>query len=281
MIFLYHKSSYFGGKNAKYVISASEDHTRIVKTPYDDLDFNKLENIINRLINNYRILITVYGVLFAFIITTNLDKAFSNWAFIIWIGWTLAIIVKIGTMALDLSDMLEISNGKKLIDTARKIYSYKNYVKHALYLLVPAVAFLPILLYEIKPSQEIMHFWSQETSVISIAWGIFSVFLLIFWVVLRVSNFIYSRGFESFYLFAIILLVLGALQTQINSPLDPKEIVFFGVEETITNVFYVTVYVGSFAFWVGISIWIRFFYPMVSDKIKEKRNDSKREKESL
>lgn len=282
LIVLYKKHSFFRGKNEKYGLGGSEDHFIVSKTKYDKFDIPKLEKIVNRLINNYRILTTIYAVLFTFVISTNLDKAFSNWAFIIWTGWTLAIIVRTGVTSLELTDILEITDEKtELKQTARKIFAYKEYVRHALYLLVPAVAFLPILLFETKISEDMMNYWAQEASVLSVAWGIFGMFIFVYWFAVRVSDFIYTRGAESFYIFAIILLVFGALQLGANSPIEPKSIVFFGIEESIPNVFYFTTLIGFMGGWVGMIVVGRFFIEMLWDKIKKKRNDSKTKKESL
>lgn len=222
LIVLYREHSFFGGKNEKYKLAGSKDHFIVAKTKYDNLDITKLEKIVNKLINNYRILTTVYAVLFTFIISTNLDKSFSNWAFIIWSGWTLAIIVRTGVTSLELADILEITDEKTPIEqTARKIYAFNAYVKHALYLLVPAVAFLPVLFFGTKITDDLMSYWDQDVIILSLAWGILGMFIFVYWFVVRVSQFIYTRGSEGFYLFAIILLVFGALQLGASSPIEP------------------------------------------------------------
>lgn len=275
LMLLYRYLPFFSGKNEKYRIAGYESHSIVSKTKYDDFNIEKLEKITNRLINNYRILISIYAVLFAFIISTNLDKAFSNWAFIIWTGWTLAIIVRTGITSLELTDIIEIADEKNLQETARKIFAFNTYVKHALYLLVPAVAFLPILFFEITVTDDMMSYWDQQTAVLSIAWGIFGMFVIVYLFAIRVSTFIYSRGSESFYIFTILLVVLGALQLGANSPIEPKSIMFLGITESIPAVLFLTSQIGYYGGVIAFMIIGRFLIEMLWDKIKRKRNDSK------
>jgi len=105
--------------------------------------------------------------------------------------------------------------------------------------------------------------------------------LVYFWLVVKVSTFIYIRGGESFYIFAIILLVFGAITLGSNSPLEPKLISFFGIEEHIPSVFYITLGMGYLSGIIGILLVGQTFVGMLIYKIKKKSNDTERSTKTL
>src|SRR4029077_1298702 len=110
-------------------------------TPYDKLDRVSLEKIVDKLSSSFTILITIYGLLFTFIISQHFGLIFTHWTVISWTGWILAIIVRSASTALELSDIVERSSmdNKLLLKTARKIYAIKMYYKHTIFLLIPAI----------------------------------------------------------------------------------------------------------------------------------------------
>lgn len=255
MLILLKRSDRFQKYHAEYDKFAKYKSELVpIETPYDDFQITKLEKIVNNLSNNYRILITIYGILFAFIVSDNLRLAFSSWPYIIWTGWTLAIIVRTGITALDLTDIIEITDNdpEKVKNTAKKINAYKSYFKHSLYLLVVAVAFLPMLYYTTGNNQDFSSVWESNYSVLAVAWGIIGVFIFVFFLVVRVSEFRYLRGVEGYYVFAFFLLVFGALSVISESPLKPELVTLFGITQNIPNILSITLYFGFFLGFVTV-----------------------------
>ncbi|MGI0027630.1 MAG: hypothetical protein ACREAD_07300, partial [Nitrosopumilaceae archaeon] len=109
-------------------------------TPYDDNAFGPLEVLAGKLSRIYPAIITIYVILLAFVVSDKAVLAYTNWYFVIWCGWILAIIVRTGTVMMMLFD---ISKEDPIEITKRNIYAAREFFKHSLYLLVPTVAFLP------------------------------------------------------------------------------------------------------------------------------------------
>lgn len=150
------------------------DTTKPIVTPYENLDENALQKIVDKLSRNYGILITIYGLLFAFIISQNFQHVFSRWTVIVWIGCVLAIIVRSANIALSLTDVIE--KGKTMDHVAKTVYSYNQYFKHTSFLLIIIIAFSPIIFLPISDQHESdFKIWDPQISVVTIALGIMAV----------------------------------------------------------------------------------------------------------
>jgi len=194
-------------------------------TSYDKLDIEKLEKVVTKLNTNYRILITVYGVLLAFVVSNTMEFAFSNWAVIIWTGWILAIIVRTGTISLRLSDITEleaINTEEERQKIARLIYASKTYAKHALIVLILAIAFLPAIY--VNPNNDFDQEnlpWEPQITIFSIGLGIIGVTTFVYFFVMRFSEFQTYEGPQGLWLVTIILILIGIVPNIYHSPLEP------------------------------------------------------------
>lgn len=239
-------------------------------TLYDNLTIPQLEKIVKKTSDNYRLLITVYGVLLAFVISGNLELAFSRWSLVIWGGWILAIIVRSGSFAMNLSDILEIYNIEcadiKLL-VARRVYASQTFLKHALYLLVPAIAFLPVIFFEQKNNVVTNFSWSPQVSILSIAVAISGVFFLLYYGGAKIQNFESKINSRDIW-FYTMMLVGQMIANPVSSPLQPVGVTFFGSVFQIPLVIEITIFIGM-SLGVAIpSVWLLAFIQYVRSRKK-------------
>jgi len=149
-----------------------------MKTPYDSTETEELKNIGTKLSQSFIALITVYGVLLAFVISDKIAFALTSWSFLIWTGWVLAVIVRAGLMLMSLVDMFE---KKYSIDFLRqKIFGIKEFFKLTLVMLPIAIAFLPAFILLDDPSTKFFESlpWEENISILIGAFGILAATLL-------------------------------------------------------------------------------------------------------
>lgn len=211
---------------------------RYKENPYDKLEKPDLMNIISKTNTSYRIIIIIYGILLAFVVSDKISLALSSWYFIIWSGWILAIMVKAGAVSMALSDIAET---RSINEVRNEIYAKKIFFKHSIYLLVLGIAFLPSFFMAPEPALETLeeYKWGIEVSVATSATAIFCSTLFFFFVSFRVSDYITTRGATKLYIFAGLLLVMGAIAYFSAPPLEPIELTLLYKPVSIVPMFFI------------------------------------------
>lgn len=218
---------------------------RYRKTPYDNLELAELEKIQNRLDGNYRIIITVYGVLLAFVVSDKISYALSSWSFIVWCGWILAVIIKTGFITSKMSDIIEIK--RPIEEIRRKIFSAKEFFNYTLILLVLATAFLPTFFLSEQPSVEKIKSlpWDTSTSLISGAFGIMAVCLFFYGVPLQMYQLEIAGGKLYLYMMIGTIIILAFIAHNSDSPITPVFVSILGNKFYMPSVFYIAIFVGN------------------------------------
>ena len=202
---------------------------------------NPLEKILQKITNNFRILITIHGILLGFIVTSQkIILVFSSWYFVIWAGLILATIIRGARLSIELSDVLEV-NGN---DAARrKIFAAKKFYTTSLILLIINVALLPsIFLLPENPDYRIQLGNEFHLSVASAATAIAAAFLLFYFVVFNVSDLNYSFGTFEMIAMVMMILVLGSLLYAVS----PTQKVFVGFDKEIQTLPFIFVVIPIF-----------------------------------
>ncbi len=245
------------------------------KTEYDELSLDSLDKIRDRLNRNFAILITIYGLIFAFIISENLSRAFVSWSLIIWTGWVLAIIIRSGITTIELIDIIEIKKDNKEQGVAKQIFAAKTFFRHSLYLFVPALAFLPAIYFPTSMEFDLNHLpWSMQESVFTIALGILGVFAFVYFLTTRISEFETYNGIQGFWIFTLMLISMGGFSYISASPLSIEHITLFDYNIQIPNVFSVAL---SLIWYAGFISLIAFGY-LLFYKIAHMINDKRKQK---
>jgi hypothetical protein len=202
------------------------------KTPYEYLDQSRLDktslnNIVNRLSNNYRILVTIYGILLAFVVSDKISLIFSSWAFMIWTGWVLGVIIKASWHLWEMSDLIERKND--LIEISRDVYNQKEFFKHMMILLVVAIAFLPPVIYLHNDSVSPDTFpWRESITALTATFGVLAMTFL-FFMLLHLFKFVDESGSMPIYAYVGTLFLLYFISGFNDSPLEPQLITLGGV----------------------------------------------------
>ncbi|MEX2191995.1 MAG: hypothetical protein WD717_01245 [Nitrosarchaeum sp.] len=224
------KSSKFS--NFLYANGGLPEKLKYKKTPYENLDQpildkSSLDNIINRISNNYRILVTIYGILLAFVVSDKISLIFSSWAFMIWTGWVLGVIIKAGWHLWEMSDLIERKSD--LIDISRDIYNQKEFFKHMMILLAIAIAFLPSVIYfhDDLFNPDTLPWGNSATAFIG-AFGVLSITFL-FFMILHLYRFVDEGGSLSVYSYVGSLFLLFFLSGFNDSPLEPQLVTLGGI----------------------------------------------------
>jgi len=205
---------------------------KLSSTPYDHLEEEDVKYILSNVNNHYRILITVFGILLAFIVSDKISFALFNWNFIIWVGWVLGVIVRITWNMIGLSDIIErkISLNEVRFET----YKNKQLIKHSFVLLVFGIAFLPSFMFLESPSEDKLDNlpWDRSVSILAGALGIISVTFGFAWVLGLAPNNV-KNNVRLMYLSILILFILGSISSWSTlSPIEPK-LVTFGFDVTL------------------------------------------------
>ncbi len=189
-----------------------------LKNPYEDLNMSQLTNIAERVTSNIRIVVGVYGVLLSFMVTTNLQIAFSSWIFALWTGWTLAIMIRAGNFASSIID-IEVIKSEEL--AAHKVFAAREFSKHAIYLLVIAIAFTPVFF--LTPHDESVKKWEHwgiQYSLIAEALAIGGSWAAFYFLIFARKEFSIGQIPMAAYSLGILALGLNAAFFVNASPLD-------------------------------------------------------------
>ena len=220
ILFLFLKISFLTNLTQKYRLKS---YYLFKENPYDKLEKPDLMNILIKTNRKYRIIIIVYGILLAFVVSDKASLALSSWYFIIWVGWIAAIMIRAARISRTLFDVIETRS----INQARnEIYATKIFSKHLIYLLVLGIALLPSFFTTPEPSFDTLreYNWSIEVSVATGAIAIFCSALFFYFVPFGISDYMTTRNTIKTFMFGGLLLVMGAIAQFSSLPLEPIEI---------------------------------------------------------
>jgi hypothetical protein len=189
-------------------------------------------------INALAVLGATYGILFALVISEKASLTFSSWAFIIWSGWVLAIIMRIcHCAAVLLGDYHSWERKKK----DKGLNGITKFVKHSTYLLVPTASFVPIFaILETVSLEEVLtkYPWGQDASLFLGAFSLASVAVFYYIFVLAFGN-LTNLEYADVYMYSVALLwTLGIFSISL-SPLAPttnRVAGFFLFENTVPSI---------------------------------------------
>jgi|APSaa5957512535_1039671.scaffolds.fasta_scaffold00891_19 hypothetical protein len=205
-----------------------------IQTIYDNLEEEKLEKIINKLTNNYRIVIAVYGVLLSFVVSDILITKEPNWSIILWTGWIIGFTVRIGVISITLSDKLETKkHDESLLDIAQYVFASKNFLKHILIVLIPLIALLPVTA---VPTETSYDNTLTQFNIFSLAGGIIGVAFFIY-LITNIEEFQTVEGPKFLYMLILGFIFIGAFLHGTSNPLQPVTILFFGNSEIVPLIF--------------------------------------------
>lgn len=244
--------------------------TKLGSTPYDKLEIDDLRPIISNLNQHYRVLITVFGILLAFIVSDKISFALFNWNFIIWVGWVLGVIVKSAWNMIELSDIIE---RKSSIENIRfESYKNKQLIKHSFILLVFGIAFLPSFMFLESPSEDSLKNlpWDKSVSILAGAIGIISVTFGFTFILGLAPNEV-APNIKLMYAYVIFLFVLGSISSWSTlSPIEPKLVTFgAGITFEIPQIFVTVISFGSGSAYMMLF----FFWEIWNTKRKKKKQE--------
>lgn len=236
-------------------------------TPYDKLEKDELKQIISNLNNQYRVLITVFGILLTFIISDKISFALFSWNFIIWVGWILGVIVKSTWNMIGLSDIIE--RKLSLEDIRFESYKNKQLIKHSFVILVFGIAFLPSFMFLESPSEDKLNNlpWDKSVSILSGAIGIISITFAFAWILGLAPNNV-KQNIRLMYLSVILLFLFGSISSWSTlSPIEPK-LVTLGADITFKMP---QIIVTIISFGAGTTGAMMFLFAEMWDYRREKK----------
>jgi hypothetical protein len=198
------------------------------KSVYDNIPLSELNSVVKNMNVGYPAVLTVYGILLAFIVSDKIFLATSSWFFIVWSGWILAILVRTGLVIRKFFDVTETKNQTEII---RIVVDGKLFFKHAFYFLIPTIAFLPTFFFTSVPSLEQIQDlpWGEEITILSVVFSFIIMFIPFYALPLRSKRLATISGVTEWYFVVIILIGLGAFAQYVSSPLEPLAVTIFGV----------------------------------------------------
>ena len=207
--------------NAKRI----EDSYEYTDSQYQNLSESELKQVVSSMQIGYPALLALYGILLAFMVSDKISYALSSWHFVLWCGWILAIIVRIGIVLVSLFDVSQ--SGR--LHLARTIYDAKQFFKIVVILIVPTVAFLPMLHFAKSPDSINVNSlqWGVGLSTVSTALAIVFAFLLFFFPAFRPQVFAKKSGLFDVMLMLGLLMSASLFMPVESSPLDPVEFTSF------------------------------------------------------
>ena len=204
-------------------------------TPYDNLKEETLEKIINKLTNNYRIVVAVYGILLSFVVSDILIKQSPNWSVILWTGWIVGFTVRIGIISINLSDKLETrKNNESLLNIAQYVYGSRNFLKHSLLILIPLIALLPVTTIPSVPLYD--NYVLTQFDVFSIAGGIVGIASFIY-LITKIEEFQTVEGPKFLYMIYLGFIFIGTILHGSSNPLQYVTVLVFGNTVKIPLIF--------------------------------------------
>lgn len=219
---------------------------------YSKLDREKLREIAKNLNTGYPILLGIYGILLAFVVSQNIQTPLTNWHFIIWSGWILAIITRSGMMIFALFDLGINEDHKTLVI---RIEDTKQFFKQAVFFLIPTVAVLPMI-YQSTGNTILHNMQSFPSYIAPVSLAIGFVWFVFYLIPLRGFG---SRNFWGIILYMSVFftLMIITITPSSSSPLDPISISIGQYITTIPSSEFVIIKFGML-FFILLYGWFAF-----------------------
>jgi len=227
-----------------------------IVTLYDGIGEDALDKIVSNIIGVLTVVGATYGVLFALVVSEKASLAFSSWAFVIWCGWVLALLMRIcncGTILL--GDYNRCDRRKR----EQILYGIVKFTKHSAYLLVLTASFVPLFatMKTISLDEVVTNYpWGQDVSLFLGVLSIASVAVFFYTFVLALGN-LTKRLYADIYMYAVMLLWGIGLGSISLSPLAPVTSRILGLSILELTAPSILTVLGALLFWfAGLSIAI-------------------------
>lgn len=253
-------------RNIHNKYNSEKEKKEYKETLYDNLDFDELDKKAEKLNHIYQILVIIYAVLLTFIITEKISLALTNWYFVIWCGWVLALLVRIGTTMFTLFDL---SKKNSITKNRHNVFAAREFFRHALFLLIPSVAFLPTFFFQPVPTEQTLHNfpWDDGTSFFSAGIAIAALFFVFYQVPLKIQDFAKKDSGKSMWVVVILLIVSGVFVAASNtSPLQPIPVTLFNSTQVyIIPAIFVAITDAGFIFFLKM---IQIYWRLIPEKYR-------------
>lgn len=217
--------------------TADKNPEPAMTTPYDGLKEVEVDRIVSNVIGALTIVGATYGVLFALVVSERASMTFSSWAFVIWCGWVLALLMRICNCGAILLGNYHLWDREKRNKT---LYGISKFIEHSAYLLVPTASFVPLFatMKTISLDEIVAVYpWGQDTSLFLGVFSLAGVAVFFYTFVLALER-LTKRRYADIYVYAVLLLWVIGLSSISVSPLLPvtsKVVGLFLLEVTVPS----------------------------------------------
>jgi hypothetical protein len=153
-------------------------------TKFAKMSDDKLSDSASKITDGFAMMSGVYAILLAFVVSDKASLAFSSWAFLVWIGWVLSIIIHFASYS---SKMIQKGlQGKKKF--AEQVYYAKEFFRLSGFMLLVSVVIIPAFSIFPLPTLELIqnasYYWALNLSILSIVLAVLCI-TGIFWLILN------------------------------------------------------------------------------------------------
>lgn len=236
------------------------------ENPYVKLNTKQLRGIRNRLTTGYVAILTIYGVLLAFVIAEPIFRTVSSWYFSLWIGWILAIITKCGMILSNLFDIEETNS----MEMPRLLHGAKQFFKVSIYLLILTIAVVPTFYFLTSQQNSVETQFETSGAIIipSLAITICGAFGIFYFSIFRFN---FTRIAESILVILLGVAAFGSAAIVVDKPSSPIELVYIMVFGStpivVTSAFYAMIRFGL----MFSAIWLAIFFTLGRYREQERR----------
>jgi very-short-patch-repair endonuclease len=235
-----------------------------------------IDRIISNVIGVLTVVGATYGVLFALVASEKASMAFSSWAFVIWCGWVLALLMRICSCgSLLLGDYYRWDREKR----KEILYGISRFSKHSTYLLVPTASFVPLFatMKAISLDEIVTTYpWGQDMSLFLGVFSIAAVAIFFYAFVLALGK-LTKRHYADIYMYVVPILWGLGLASVSLSPLAPvtnKIVGLFLFQLTVPSVVAVLGYIlfSMVGLTMGFFVIVGLLMRVISKLYKAGRN---------
>jgi hypothetical protein len=230
--------AYFFAGALQVFYAADRTPKPTMTTPYDGLKEDEVDRIVSNVIGALTIVGATYGVLFALVVSERASMAFSSWAFVIWCGWVLALLMRICNCGAILLGNYHLWDREKRNKT---LYGISKFIEHTAYLLVPTASFVPLFatMKTISLDEIVAVYpWGQDTSLFLGVFSLAGVAVFFYTFVLAFER-LTKRQYADIYLYAVPMLWgmgLGFISVSPLLPVTNKIVGLFLLEVTVPSI---------------------------------------------
>lgn len=255
---------------------ANKTSAPAIMTPYNNLTEGEIDRIISNVIGVLTVVGATYGVLFALVASEKASMAFSSWAFVIWCGWVLALLMRICSCgSLLLGDYYRWDREKR----KEILYGISRFSKHSAYLLVPTASFVPLFatMKAISLDEIVTTYpWGQDMSLFLGVLSIAAVAIFFYAFVLALGK-LTKRHYADIYMYVVPILWGLGLASVSLSPLAPvtnKIVGLFLFQLTVPSVVVVLGYIlfSMVGLTMGFFVIVGLLMRVISKLYKAGRN---------